>query len=134
MYGFAVNPMFANYMFDYLSTIQLGVALKVGEKKQGYARKNDVPLIVDIRDLWPDIFLDRFKKMGMHGLGKMVLARDFMLLVSLLKRADGLIAMSKGILQWGLDKIGRSQGPFDKVFYLGYKVDSKKPVASNKVH
>lgn len=97
-----------------------------------YARKNSIPFLVDIRDLWPDIFLDRFKKMGMYGLGKMVLARDFMLLVSLLKRADGLIAMSKGILQWGLDKIGRSQGPFDKVFYLGYKADSRKVAVSNE--
>lgn len=87
-----------------------------------YARKNGIPFLVDIRDLWPDTFLDRFRNMGLYGLGKIVLARDFMLLASLLKSADALSAMSHGILQWGLDKIGRERGPFDKVFYLGYKV------------
>jgi len=97
-----------------------------------YARKNNIPFIVDIRDLWPDIFLDRFRSMGLYGAGKIVLARDFMLLASLLKSADALSAMSNGILQWGLDKIGRARGPFDKVFYLGYKVYSDKVAGSNE--
>lgn len=35
MEGFAADPMFDNYRFDDLSTTQLRVALKVGEKKQG---------------------------------------------------------------------------------------------------
>ena len=94
-----------------------------------YARKNSIPFLVDIRDLWPDIFLDRFKKVGMYWLGKIVFARDFALLASLLKNADALTAMSKGILQWGLDKVVRSQGPFDKVFYLGYKKNDSGDLA-----
>ena len=97
-----------------------------------YAKKNNIPFIVDIRDLWPDIFLDRFKSMGLYCAGKMALALDFARLTFLLKNADSLVAMSKGILQWGLDKIGRSQGPFDKVFYLGYKAHSKKAAGSNE--
>lgn len=91
-----------------------------------YARKNGVAFLVDIRDLWPDIFLSRFKNMGLHGLGKMLLARDFLLLASLLKSADALMAVSKGYLQWGLDKIERVQSPFDRVFYLGYRAESEK--------
>jgi len=86
-----------------------------------YARKNRVPFVVDIRDLWPDIFLNRFKNMGLHGLGKIVLARDFAVLAFLLKIANALVAVSKGYLQWGLNKIGRPESLFDKVFYLGYK-------------
>ena len=86
-----------------------------------YARKNGVPFLVDIRDLWPDIFLARFKAMGLHGVGKIALALDFARLIFLLKNADSLVAVSKGYLKWGLDKIGRPESPFDKVFYLGYK-------------
>jgi len=86
-----------------------------------YAKKNNIPFIVDIRDLWPDIFLDRFKAMGLYGVGKIALALDFARLTFLLKNADSLVSMSKGILQWGLDKIGRPESLFDKVFYLGYK-------------
>lgn len=86
-----------------------------------YAKNNNIPFIVDIRDLWPDIFLDRFKSMGLYGVGKIALALDFARLTFLLKNADSLVSMSKGILQWGLDKIGRPESLFDKVFYLGYK-------------
>ena len=96
-----------------------------------YARKNKIPFIVDIRDLWPDIFLDRFRNIGMYGVVKIALAIDFAKLSFLLKNADALTAMSKGILQWGLDKIGRSQGPFDKVFYIGYKSNNSKNLANS---
>ena len=86
-----------------------------------YAKKNNIPFIIDIRDLWPDIFLDRFKAMGLHGVGKIALSLDFARLTFLLKNADSLVAVSKGYLKWGLDKIGRPESLFDKVFYLGYK-------------
>jgi len=86
-----------------------------------YAKKNNIPFIVDIRDLWPDIFLDRFKAMGLYGVGKIALTLDFARLTFLLKNADSLVAVSKGYLKWGLDKIGRPESLFDKVFYLGYK-------------
>jgi len=95
-----------------------------------YARKNGIPFLVDIRDLWPDIFLDRFRSMGLYGLGKLVLALDFIRLTFLLNNADSMIAVSKGYLNWGLNKIGRPERSFDKVFYLGYK-NSK---ARNQVH
>jgi len=86
-----------------------------------YARKNDIPFLVDIRDLWPDIFLDRFRSMGLYGVEKIAFALDFARLVFLLKNADSLIAVSQGYLKWGLDKIGRPESSFDKVFYHGYK-------------
>jgi len=91
-----------------------------------YAHKNGIPFIVDIRDLWPDIFLNRIKNLGLYRLGKLVLARDFKLLTALLSRADALAAVSRGYLQWGLDKAGRLQCPFDRVFYHGYNAYAKK--------
>ena len=91
-----------------------------------YAKKNNIPFIVDIRDLWPDIFLDRFKSMGLYGVGKIALALDFARLTFLLKNADSLVAVSKGYLKWGLDKIGRPESLFDKVFCLGYKDSSAR--------
>jgi glycosyltransferase involved in cell wall biosynthesis len=94
-----------------------------------YTKKNNIPFIVDIRDLWPDIFLNRFKSMGLYGVGKIALALDFARLIFLLKNADSLVAVSKGYLKWGLDKIGRPESPFDKVFYLGYKnSNARNPV------
>jgi len=94
-----------------------------------YARKNSIPFIVDIRDLWPDIFLNRFKSMGLYGVGKVALTLDFARLTFLLKNADALVAVSMGYLKWGLGNIGRHESPFDKVFYLGYKnSNARNPV------
>jgi glycosyltransferase involved in cell wall biosynthesis len=86
-----------------------------------YARRNRIPLLVDIRDLWPDIFLDHLKAVGLKRLGRIALAFDFAKLSVLLREADGIVAISKGCLEWGLNKIGRPPGEWDKVFYHGYK-------------
>ena len=97
-----------------------------------YARKNSIPFLVDIRDLWPDIFLNRFRSMGLYGVGKIALSMDFTRLSFLLKSADSLVAVSRGYLKWGLNKIKRTQISFDKVFYLGYKAHSRKTAVSNE--
>jgi glycosyltransferase involved in cell wall biosynthesis len=86
-----------------------------------YARLNRVPLVVDIRDLWPDTFLGPLQKARLYKLGRIALALDFAKLSYLLQEADSLVAMSQGCLDWGLNKIGRPQGRWDKVFYHGYK-------------
>ncbi|MDD5697543.1 MAG: glycosyltransferase family 4 protein [Victivallaceae bacterium] len=97
-----------------------------------YARGNNIPFMVDILDLWPDIFLDRLKNTGLYNLGKMVLAFDFLRLSFLLKNANCLLAVSEGYLRWGLNKVGRLQNRFDKVVYLGYKPLPANPVDSNE--
>ena len=97
-----------------------------------YAKKNNIPFIVDIRDLWPDIFLDRFKAMGLYDVGKIawrwISPVDFFI-----EECRFFSAMSKGILQWGLNKIGRPESSFDKVFYLGYKnSNARNPVTEDE--
>ena len=96
-----------------------------------YARKNSIPFLVDIRDLWPDIFLNYFKNKRLYGLGRIVLAPDFIRLSMLLKKTDALVAVSKGYLQWGLDKFRGSRSSLDRVFYHGYKINSKKAESVN---
>lgn len=86
-----------------------------------YAMKSGIPYIVDIRDLWPDVFLNRLKKFGLYNFGKISLALDFAKLNFLLKNADSLLAVSKGYLDWGLKRSERFRGPLDEIFYLGYK-------------
>jgi glycosyltransferase involved in cell wall biosynthesis len=85
----------------------------------GYAHRNRVPIIIDIRDLWPDIIIDLFPNM-LRPLAKLALHRDAMKTADLLKKADSLVAVSSGCLQWGLKKIGRPKENNDRVFYIGY--------------
>ncbi|MCG2721204.1 MAG: glycosyltransferase family 4 protein [Thermodesulfovibrionales bacterium] len=85
-----------------------------------YAKKRGIPVIVDIRDQWPDIFLDRIPPC-LHSTAKILLAREFFLFKQAVSGADSLIAMMDSLLTWGLSYAGRPRRTEDRVFYLGYR-------------
>lgn len=85
-----------------------------------YAKERRVPVIIDVRDLWPDIFVDVFPSPLIKALVKGLLVMDYRRLRYLLGKADGILAMSHGVLQWALRHAGRGATENDGVFYLGY--------------
>jgi glycosyltransferase involved in cell wall biosynthesis len=89
-----------------------------------YAHLRNIPVLVDVRDLWPDIFLARIKNPIFKKLGRLALSSDFSRLQELLTAANGLVAVSKGYLDWGLEKAGRPVREWDRVFFLGYQAAS----------
>jgi len=93
-----------------------------------FAAKNGVPVFVDIRDPWPDIFLNHVSS-GLQKLLKMALRKDFLMTKEVMKLADGLISMMNPLLEWGLRYAEREKTWKDKVFYLGCK---RKRPANNK--
>lgn len=86
-----------------------------------YAVRRDIPVLLDIRDLWPDFFLSRLPGAALKKLGRLLLWWDFSLLRRQLRAADGILAVSESFLRWGLERAGRDAGKWDRVFYLGYK-------------
>ena len=87
-----------------------------------------VPVVLDVRDLWPDVFLDALPK-AMRRVGRICLAPYFMASVGALKRATGLVGVTDSYLQWGLARAGRAKGRFDRCFPMGYP-DFDIPAAS----
>jgi glycosyltransferase involved in cell wall biosynthesis len=83
-----------------------------------FANKNKIPVIVDIRDPWPDIFLD-FVPESYKFLAKKLLHRDFNMIKDVMTGADGLVGVTNTFLEWGLKYAERSFGEKDRVFYLG---------------
>lgn len=84
-----------------------------------YGRGAGVPVIVDVRDLWPDIFVDIFPKIG-QPLARLLLDPLFRAADRALAGADAITAVSKTYLEWGLRRAGRAASPRDRVFPLGY--------------
>lgn len=84
-----------------------------------YARKIKIPILIDIRDQWPDIFLDPIPPV-LRPVCRALLASEYRMLANTLRHADGLIAMMDHLLRWGLNYAGREQRRTDRVFYLGY--------------
>jgi glycosyltransferase involved in cell wall biosynthesis len=65
-----------------------------------YAQTNNIPVIVDIRDLWPDIFIEKSPRI-LQGLVKIIFSKAFWKTRKLLQSANGLVAVSRGYLNWG---------------------------------
>lgn len=85
-----------------------------------FGKKLGIPVLLDIRDLWPDIFFQEllpglFKKIALSGFN--ILFRKH---IYALKNASGLIGITKNILLWGLNYANRDQRSSDHVFHLSY--------------
>ena len=91
-----------------------------------YSMKRNVPILIDVRDLWPDIFLDPIPKGIWQKIARVLLAQDFFRVRYLLTQSNGILAMSRGVLAWALSKAGRPMGGWDRVFYMGYKKGGEK--------
>jgi glycosyltransferase involved in cell wall biosynthesis len=90
-----------------------------------WGRCRDVPVVVDIRDLWPDALLNRVSRVvrWLVHLGSLPVFRNHVVF----RDATGIIAISSEYLRWGLRHAGREQRKTDRVFYMGYPRTSIKP-------
>ena len=83
-----------------------------------YGRSVGATTIVDVRDKWPDIFIDHAPNPILKLLVRAGLAWETARARRALRDADGLVAMMNSMMAWGLAKAGRKARDTDKVFYL----------------
>lgn len=93
--------------------------LELAEKSVLYGKRVGAPVIVDIRDLWPDHYLTLVPKL-LRSAFRLALQSEFDRAKRSLGGATGITAISKSFLNWGLQYAGRTQRPADGVFPLGY--------------
>lgn len=94
-----------------------------------YGRQWSIPVIVDIRDTWPDLYLRIFPPV-LRGLARLLLSSEFRRSARVLRKASALTAVSKSYLQWGLDRAGRPAASHDRVFHIGYTASEIENKAS----
>lgn len=83
-----------------------------------YGWRQRVPTIVDVRDKWPDIFLDRISGRFFKPLVRVGLVTERRRTSRLLKRAHGLVAVMHSLMEWALTRSGRQLAWQHRVFYL----------------
>lgn len=83
-----------------------------------YANLHEVPVIVDVRDEWPDLFLDVLPGI-LRPAARCLLRADLRNTAYLLSRCAGVTSMMEPMLRWALKKAGREKRWTDRVFYLG---------------
>jgi glycosyltransferase involved in cell wall biosynthesis len=83
-----------------------------------YADAHNIPLIVDVRDRWPDVALTALPWL-IRGLARVLLARDFRKARETFRKADVLTSMMSSMLAWAQHRSPERSTTADKVYYLG---------------
>jgi glycosyltransferase involved in cell wall biosynthesis len=94
-----------------------------------YGEKNNVPVIIDVRDMWPDLFIPSspwFLRFFVHIPVFFYNQR----MKFCLKKAQGIVSMSQDLLEWALKKANLEKNHQNKVFYLGYDESSANTLDS----
>ena len=94
-----------------------------------FGRKHGIPVLVDLRDLNPDVFVSPFRGL-MRQCVKIGIKPLQWMLGNALKHADGLIGTTEPYLNWGLNYAKRPKGDNDRVFFVSYS-DSGVPTKLN---
>ena len=89
-----------------------------------YGKKNNVPVIVDARDQWPDIFERAFPS-SLQKLANILLLPMKRRTAKVFREATALCAMSPVMLKWALDYADREKNELDKYVFIGSKNEQK---------
>ncbi|MBX9786260.1 MAG: glycosyltransferase family 4 protein [Alphaproteobacteria bacterium] len=84
-----------------------------------FCQKRCIPVLVDVRDLYPDVYINLFPNI-LRPLAKVLLYPMQWMTQKAMQGATGIIAISKTYLNWGLDYAQRSHNKYDGLFPMAY--------------
>ena len=84
-----------------------------------FGRRRGVPVVLDLRDMWPDIFAE-FAPQPLRFLVRGVMQPWHMRARVAMRDASALFAITEEFLRWGVRCAGRERRPWDGVFLLAY--------------
>lgn len=96
--------------------------LEVSEQAVLFGNRYGIPVIVDIRDRWPDIYLSPLPKV-LHPIVRTMLKTEFARAHRIFSKATAITGVSTKNLEWGLRLARRKANPKDRWFPLGFSVD-----------
>lgn len=85
-----------------------------------YAEVHNIPLILDARDLWPDVIEEALSSRTQRVLAKPVIMKMRHDLRYAARQATGLVGITSFYREHLLRYAGREAGPFDEEFPLGF--------------
>lgn len=91
-----------------------------------YGKEMSVPVVVDVRDLWPDIFLDAIPSFA-RPFGKLALKNYYKKTNYIFENCTAITAVSKKYLTWTESFSKRTIDSRDSVFPLAYKISDDEP-------
>lgn len=93
--------------------------IELSKQAVAYGMRHQVPVIVDVRDLWPDLFLDLLpdyiRSVGKIACWPMVRNARYVF-----AHATAVTGLTDQYVEWALDYAKRQRGKFDRVFPMAY--------------
>lgn len=85
-----------------------------------YGKKIGVPVVLDIRDMWPDIFVDHAPAL-LRPVAKLVLAPMFREAHRACRDATAIVGITDAFLDFGLRHARRARSRLDTIIPFGYR-------------
>lgn len=93
--------------------------LEVSEAAVKYSKEHGIPCIVDVRDLWPEIYYDVIPKQ-LHFMLDVYVKFCAKRLTYTMSNCDSIIGLSEGFLEYGLKYAKRARTENDAVYPIAY--------------
>lgn len=84
-----------------------------------FGRANGIPVVIDLRDMWPDIFVDSVPKLA-RPVARVTLEPMFREARLACSGATALTGITEAFIEWGLGHGRRERTSLDRSFPLGY--------------
>ncbi|RME25219.1 MAG: glycosyltransferase, partial [Candidatus Zixiibacteriota bacterium] len=88
-----------------------------------YGKTRGIPVMVDVRDLWPDYFLTPFPEV-LHPVVKPLLGPYYAMARYACRNATALTGVAEPFVDWALQHAGRERSRLDRCHYFGYAMPS----------
>jgi glycosyltransferase involved in cell wall biosynthesis len=84
-----------------------------------YGKARGIPVIVDVRDMWPDIWAERLPA-PLRPFSPLLMKPFYDDRRAAVRGATAIIGITDAAVDWALDAVGRKRGPSDRGFPLVY--------------
>ena len=95
--------------------------LEVSEQAVLFGVRHRIPVVVDIRDQWPDIYLSPLPRV-LHPIVRTILKTEFARAHRIFSKATAITGVSAKNLEWGVGLAKKKASPKDKWFPLGFPI------------
>lgn len=96
------------------------IPLELCREMVRYGQNNDVPVVVDVRDLWPEIWLDLVPR-PLRPVARQALHPYFRMLTEIVDGSDAICGISEDAVDWALSHGNRARNSFDGALPLAYE-------------
>ncbi len=93
--------------------------LEVSRAAVKFANENNIPCIIDVRDLWPEIYYDVIPR-PLHWLLNFYVKKCAKTLNYTMGNCDSIVGLSNGFLNYGLKYAKREKTKNDAIFPISY--------------